>query len=209
MSRSVVGYIPSGYLNSAASASQFGSTDAESGLPIATGLVVGTFQEFSDAEAKRYSNPNSTTYPYTLYSGIYQWCQLDPAYAGGSVPIGAPLYYVETQSGICVTPVPIASSTGANALDWAGTNIDPNFSVSLPYAFVQVGPGKHSVFCHNGTAPTPGTSVIELLNNASDQYYGGVVYASALPHTYVGVPLATITDNTVGLARIVRPLARY
>ena len=58
MSRTVVGYIPSGFLNSAASTSPRSDLlDAETGAPIATGLVVGRFQEFSDAEALKYTQP--------------------------------------------------------------------------------------------------------------------------------------------------------
>ena len=57
MARTVVGYVPSGYLNSAASTVSSGSVDVESGLPIATGLTVGAFHEITDADALALQQP--------------------------------------------------------------------------------------------------------------------------------------------------------
>ena len=54
--RTVVNYVPNGFLDRGASATVTGSTDAESGLPIATGLTLGSFQEFNDAQALKYSS---------------------------------------------------------------------------------------------------------------------------------------------------------
>lgn len=55
MARTVVGYIRQ-FLNNSASASPTGSVEALTGLPIATGLEVGQFQEFSDALASQYAS---------------------------------------------------------------------------------------------------------------------------------------------------------
>lgn len=275
MSRSVVGYIK-GFLNTSASSTPYLSTDAETGLPIATGIGPGVFQEFGDGEALQYSSRGVTsvniltagsgqtagTYtatasaggaviqyvvagggtitaqptvlnpggPYTdaavptftiaaggtpgtvqanigvLYSGIYQLVQLDPLYAGANILPGQPLYYVEAQAGIVVTPTSVAS----NVFDWAGTNIDPNFGPSLPYAFIQVGPGKHRPLV-GGTAVTVNVDAITLpvLADVGDTTYLAVAIASAAPYEYLGMPLASIAEGATGLARFTRSLARY
>ena len=274
MSRTVVGYVRQ-YLNNAASATATGSTEAATGLPIATGVNVGAFYELSDAEALRYSSqgvvsvnlltagsgqtpgtysvtantggavmsyvvaaggtvtaqPTITTPggPYTdaavptftlpanggtaatvqatigvLYSGIYQLAQLDPAYAGANILPGQPLWYVESAAGIQVTP----TSATANLYDWAGTNIDPNFGVSNPYAYIQVGPGKHRVLV-GSQAGTINTYGITIDTSAATANYVAVAVASTLPYTYLGQPIATIAAKSTGLARITRALARY
>ena len=51
--RTVVGYIGSNGLNNMASTSPTGSVEALTGLPIATGLEVGQYQEFKGSEAKK------------------------------------------------------------------------------------------------------------------------------------------------------------
>lgn len=272
--RTVVNYVPNGFIDRAASASKFGSTDGESGLPIATGLTLGAFQEFDDAQVLRYSSKgvNSLniltagsgqtpgTYlvtantggavasivvagggtvtaqptivtpggPYTdaavptftlaaggtpatfqasigvLYSGNYQWAQLDPAYSGANILPGQPLWYVETSTGLVVTP----TSATANLYDWAGTNIDPNFGPTLPYAFIQAGPGKHRVLV-GSQAATINTYGITLDTSAGTDSYIALAVASLLPSRYVGMPIATIAALSTGLARITRSLARF
>lgn len=141
-----------------------------------------------------------------LYSGNYQWVQLDPAYAGANILPGQPLYYVEGQAGLVVTPVSVA----ANVFDWAGTNIDPNFGPSLPYAFAQVGPGLHRVLV-GGSAVTINVDAITLpvLADVGDTTYLSVAIASAAPYEYMGMPLASIAEGATGLARITRSLARF
>jgi hypothetical protein len=275
MARTVVGYIPSGFLNSAASATSSGSTDAETGATIQAGLVVGAFTEYGDSSASTFSTrgvvsvnlltagsgQTAGTYqvtantggavmqyvvaaggtvtaqptvllqggPYTdaaiptftlpanggtaatvqaniglLYSGTYQWVQLDPAYSGANILPGQPLWYVESASGIQVTP----TSAASNLYDWAGTSIDPNFGPSLPYAFIQVGPGKHRVLVGSqaGTVNTYGVTVDTSTGTAN---YVAVAVASLLPYSYMGMPLATIVAKSTGLARITRSLARF
>ena len=54
--RTLVGYIPGGYLNSAASPVNTGSQDAETLLPINTGLGVGQIAEYGDSDVAQYSN---------------------------------------------------------------------------------------------------------------------------------------------------------
>jgi len=272
--RTVVNYVPNGFIDRAASATVTGSTDAESGLPIATGLTLGSFQEFNDAQVLKYSSrgvnslniltagsgqtPGTYTVtadtggavasivvaaggtvtaqptiltpggPYTdaavprftlvsggtpatfqasigvLYSGNYQWVQLDPAYAGTNILPGQPLYYVEGQSGLVVTP----TSVSANVLDWAGTSIDPNFGVSNPYAYIQVGPGNHRVL-NGATTLTLATDALCIDTTAGHAYYASVVVASAYANIYLGNPIATIAALSTGLARITRSLARF
>ena len=54
--RTVVNYVPNGFIDRAASATVTGSTDAESGLPISTGLTLGSFSEVDDGQMLRYSS---------------------------------------------------------------------------------------------------------------------------------------------------------
>lgn len=138
-----------------------------------------------------------------LYSGIYQWAQLDPAYTGANILPGQPLWYVQTATGIQVTPTSVAG----NLYDWAGTSIDPNFGPSAPYAYVQVGPGKHRVLVGTqaGTLNTFGIT----LSTAGTANYVAVAVASTLPYSYLGQPLVTIAASSTGLARITRSLARF
>ncbi len=139
-----------------------------------------------------------------LYSGYYQWVQLDPNYAGANILPGQPLWYVEGQSGLVVTPTSVA----ANIYDWAGTNIDPNFGPSLPYAFAQVGPGLHRVL--NGASTlTLATDALTIDTTAGHAYYASTAVASAYANIYLGNPIATIAALSTGLARITRALARF
>jgi len=202
MARGKIGYLPSGYLNSAASATPGGSTDAESGLPIATGLTVGLLQEFTDAEALRYSAPTGRT----LYSGSYQWVQLDPTVVG-TVALGAALYWLQTATGYVVTNVATAN---VNAPDFAGVSIDPNFGAALPYAFIQVN-GKASCLFDSSAAVVYGDLV--LLTAGADTFAAAVsttaITTAADIQAYVGNALSAGAASTVQLARIVRSVARF
>ena len=139
-----------------------------------------------------------------LYSGNYVWAQLDPAYSGANILPGQPLWYVETQAGLVVTP----TSVTANLYDWAGTSIDPNFGPTLPYAYIQSGPGKHRVLV-GSTAATINTLGITLDTSAGTDSYIALAVASLLPSRYVGMPIATIPALSTGLARVTRSLARF
>lgn len=272
--RTVVNYVPNGFLDRGASATVTGSTDAESGLPIATGLTLGSFQEFNDAQALKYSSKGvnslniltagsgqtAGTYlvtantggavasivvagggtvtaqptivvpggPYTdaavptftlvsggtpatfqasigvLYSGNYMRVQLDPTYAGANILPGQPLWWVEGQAGNVVTPTSVA----ANVLDWAGTNIDPNFGVALPYAFAQVGNGTHRVL-EGSTAATLTTNSVIIDTTAGHTAYNAASFATSYPYIFLGSPIATINALSTGLARITRPMTRF
>ena len=140
-----------------------------------------------------------------LYSGNYQWVQLDPLYAGANILPGQPLWYVESTLGLVVTPTSVA----ANLYDWAGTSIDPNFGVANPYAFAQVGPGMHRVLIGSGQAATINTFSINLDTSAATTSYIAVAVASGFPYRYVGMPIATIPVSSTGLARVTRSLARF
>ena len=197
MSRTVVGYIKK-YLNLSASATPTASTEAATGLPIATGITVGAFQEFSDAEALTLSNPSGLT----LYSGTYQWVQLDPSVTG-TVPVGAPLYWLRTATGYVVTTVATANT---NDPDFAGVSIDPNFGAALPYAFIQNN-GKASLLFDSSQAPTYGA----VVNTTS----GAATFAALASGTVtttratVGYALSSGSAGTVQLARITRPIVRF
>ena len=139
-----------------------------------------------------------------LYSGNYQWVQLDPLYAGANILPGQQLWWVEGQSGWVVTP----TSATANLYDWAGTNIDPNFGPALPWAFIQVGPGEHRVLV-GAQAATISTYGITIDTSTGTDNYVALAVASLLPSRYVGMPIATIPALSTGLARVTRSLARF
>jgi hypothetical protein len=221
--RTWTGYIPSGYLNSAASTSPSGSVDAETGAPIQAGLVVGAFQEFGDDEAKSYSNPNATTYPNQLYSGTYEWVQLDPAVVGTAVVVGASLWWLQTNIGKVVT-----TTQSANAPDFAGVSIDPNFGLVNNYAFIQVN-GKttcqfrgtltksagavygDSVFLYVGGTTTD-LNTFDIMAATSSVVAGGLAQGNINVSLYVGYVVAIGTISTgggAGLVRITRAPSRY
>ena len=219
MSRSVVGYIPSGFLNSAASTSPFGSVDAETGAPIATGLVVGTFQEFSDAEAKSYSQPIAGSYLYQLYGGTYMWVQLDPAVVGTAVAVGTALWWLQTNTGYVVT-----TTQSANAPDYAGVSIDPNFGLVNNYAFIQIN-GKCTIQYRaattKGSSSAFGDSIFLYVGGSTVDLgafddmgtaavsSGGLVSGSVNINLFAGIALAVTAQGAAGLARITRSVSRF
>lgn len=277
MARTVVGYIPSGYLNSAASAGPTGSTDAETGTPIATGLNVGAFQEFSDAEALTYTNPaigkltaiyqvtagsgmTAGTYalvigaPPTggvqatgtitvtataitsfaitnpgsgyiappavsfvpggtatiiassignqLFSGTYMWTQLDSAVTG-LVPVGTPLFWLQTATGKVVTSVATANT---NSPDFAGFSIDPNFGAALPYAYVQQNGKGALLFGATGFPAAYGDAVAFVPGTANFT----AAASTAITQSTVGYSLvASGSTGAVSLCRVTWPISRY
>lgn len=213
MSRTVIGYLPSGYLNSAASASPTGSTDAESGLPIQTGLELGQFQEFGDADAARYSNP--ALVGITLYSGQIAWVQLDPAVTGNAIPIGTALWWLQTSDNATGNPV-VTTVSGSNAPDFAGVSIDSNFGPKLPYAFIQQD-GKTNVLFDKTLTVTP-TVFGDLLALKSTQagtfddlgsFTSATAFTVANAINQQGIVLGAYIGGQVGLARITRKITRY
>jgi hypothetical protein len=202
--RTVVGYIPSGYLNSAASTTPTGSVDAETQLPINTGLTLGAFVEVNDADALAWSNPNTTTYVNKLYSGTYVWAQLDPAITSSTaIGVGTPLYFLSTGSGYVVTNVQTAYT---NAPDFAGVCIDPSMSGTVPYAFIQIN-GKVACSFDSSVAPTVG-AVVNLTS-------GAATFAALAQGTFtvtqptVGYALTAGAASTTQYVRITRPVVRF
>lgn len=270
MARGKTGYVPNQYLNSAASATVSGSTDAESGLPIQTGLTLGLYQEFADAEALKYSNqgvvsvnlltagsgqtPGTYTAtasaggaviqyvvaaggtitaqptvlvkggPYTdaaiptftiaaggtpatvqavigvLYSGTYQWVQLDPAVVGTILP-GTPVFWLQTASGYVVT-----TTVSGNFPDYAGVTIDPGFGAALPYAFIQLNGKARCITITTGIA-TYGDSVI--ISTGGVAFTGVAGTNPTVTALWVGYGLTVTTALSSGLVRIVRFASRF
>jgi hypothetical protein len=279
MSRTVVGFIPSGYLNSAASASPSGSTDAETGLPINTGLVVGAFTEYGDGSALLYTNPKNgqltsivqvtagsgmtagtytltigappaggtqavgsvvvtatglTSYAFTnvgsgytappavsisgtggttiilastiglpLYSGTYEWGQLDSAITG-LVPVGTPLFWLQTATGKVVTTT---STADVNSPDFAGWSIDPNFGAALPYAFFQRNGAGFLLFGATGFPAAYGV-VVNFVPGTAD-FTSLASGTLTVTQSTVGYSLATGTTGTACLCRVTWPIARF
>lgn len=208
MARTVVGYLPGGFLNAAASTGPTGSTETVTGLPIATGLNVGQFQEFSDTEAAQYSSPNGLK----LYGGTYMWVQLDPAITGTTkVKVGAALFWLESQTGKVVT-----TTSSANAPDFAGVSIDSNFGAQLPYAFIQQN-GKASVLFNGTLANSASYGDTVNLNQSSLGVWDGTfnnlqavgaTTAENLP-SFVGNSLVVAVAGGTQLVRITRAIARF
>lgn len=279
MSRTVVSFIPSGYLNSAASASPTGSVDAETGIPISTGLNVGQFQEFSDGEALAYTNPKIgqvtsifqvtagsgmtpgtyalvigapptggvqavgtitvtataiTSYAITnagsgyiapptvsavtggtpvilaatignqLYSGTYEFAQLDPAVTG-LVSVGAPLFWLATATGKIVTTVDTADT---NSPDFVGWSIDPNFGAALPYAFIQRNGKGALLFAATGFPAAFGV-VVNYAVTGADTFTSLAAATLTVTQNTVGYSLATGTTGATCLCRVTVPIARF
>lgn len=278
MSRTVVGYVPSGYLNSAASASPTGSVDVETGLPIATGLNVGAFQEFSDGEAFAYTNPKVgqvltvfqvtagvgmtpgtytltigapptggtqatgtitvtattvTSYSITnpgagyiapptvsaatggtpvvlastignqLYSGTYEWAQLDPAVTG-LVPVGTPLFWLANTYPRIVTSVATANT---DSPDFAGFSIDPNFGAALPYAFFQRNGQGALLFGATGFPAAYGAVVNFVPGTANfTSLASGTL---TVTQSTVGYSLAVGTTGATCQCRVTWPVVRF
>jgi hypothetical protein len=216
--RTVVGYIPSGYLNSAASPTSTGSQEGTTGLPIATGLGVGQIIEIGDGDAKGWSNPNTTTYVNQLYSGTFMWVQLDPAVTGGAIAVGSVVYFLESATGIQVT-----TTISGNAPDYAGVTIDPNFGPAnsstgvYPYAFIQINGKASALFA---SAVTNGGTLafgdIIGIKQTTGTYtttfddIGALGSTSATcPNAVLGYALAAPAVSTVSLVRITRPVVRF
>lgn len=133
-----------------------------------------------------------------LYSGTYAWCQLDTA-AAATIKVGQPLYWLATSSNFVVTTV----ATG-NYPDIAGFSVDPAFSQTLPYAFVQMtGKAKPLFDATNSAAlgsvinlqTTPGATVTSV--------------ASAITNVSVGISLQIGTTLSPALVRLTRGQSRF
>lgn len=126
-----------------------------------------------------------------LYTGTYAWVQLDPA-VSGAIKVGQPLYWLASSSGFVVTTV----ATG-NYPDFAGFSIDPAFSSTLPYAWIQMNGKCKALFDATNAAAlgavvnlvtTPGATVTSV--------------ASAVTNVSIGTALEIGTTLSPALVRI-------
>ena len=197
------------YLNKMASASPTGSVEAVTGLPIYTGLQVGGYQEFSDAEALAYSYTTTGT----LYGGTYMWVQLDPAITSTTpLSVGIPLYWLESNSGYVVT-----TTVSNNAPDYAGVVIDGNMQGGNPYAWIQINGKATALFAAsvtNGGSLAYG-DIIGLKQTtgpytATFDDIGALGSTSATcPNAVLGYALAAPTVSLASLVRITRAISRF
>jgi hypothetical protein len=214
--RTWTGYIPSGYLNSAASQVYSGSVDAETGAVLPTGLVLGAMTEYGAGTAASFSNPNATTYPYTLYDGTYCWVELDPAVTGSALGIGTVVYWKASTDGGTSNSFQVTTTASGNFPDYAGVVIDPNFGPLnasggiYPYAFIQINGKCSALFASSVT--NGGTlafgDLIGLKSGSLDfddiAAEGGTVTGYVL-----GIALAAPAVSVVSAVRIYRPPVRF
>lgn len=208
MPRTVVGYIGPNGLNNMASTSPTGSVEALTGLPISTGLEVGQFQEFTAAEAKRYSYQSGTTFPWgQLYDATYQWVKLDPAVTTDPIPLGTAVSWLaaaeDGSSEMTVTTL----NTTTNA-DLAGFTIDSNFGKTHPYAFIAVNGKINALF--DATPATAFGDVIGLSTGTQGSVTRQGASSQALTGLSIGLSLvATGTASVRNLIRVDRPVVRF
>jgi len=208
MPRTVVGYIGSNGLNNMASASPTGSVEALTGLPIATGLEVGQFQEFTAGEAKRFSYQSAGTFPWgQLYDGTYMWVLLDPTVTTDPIPLGTAVSWLASaEDGASATQVTTLNTT-SNA-DLAGFTIDSNFGKTHPYAFIQLNGKVNALF--DATAGSAYADVIGLSTATQGSVTKQGPSTQALTGLSVGVSLvATGTASVRNLIRITQAVSRF
>ncbi len=209
MPRTVVGYIGSNGLNNMASTSPTGSVEALTGLPIATGLEVGQFQEFTAAEAKRYSYQVAGAFTWgQLYDGTYQWVKLDPTVTTDPIPLGTAVSWLASSEDGSAEMQVTTLNTTSNA-DLAGFTIDSNFGKTHPYAFIQINGKINALF-----AAAPATAFgdqIDLSTAAQGSVARtGTSAAAALTTLSVGISLvATGTASVRNLIRVRDAVARF
>jgi hypothetical protein len=119
MARTVVGYIKQ-FLNTSASPSYSASVEAVTGLPIATGINVGAFEEFSDGDAAQYSSKGVNTVSIlTAGSG-----QTPGTYTANASTGGAVIQYVIAAGGT-MTAAPTVLVSGNYP-----TGVAPTFTIA-------------------------------------------------------------------------------
>ena len=209
MARTVVGYLGANGLNNMASTSPTASVEALTGLPIATGLDVGQFQEFSASEAKKYSYTTPTSaYPWgQLYDGTYCWVKLDPTVSTDPIPLGTALAWLaSSEDGVSEKQVTTLNTT-TNA-DFAGISIDSNFGKSHPYAFIQLNGKVSALF--DATAASAFADVISLSTGTQGSVTKTGASNNATNGLTVGISLvATGTASVRNLIRVTRAVARF
>lgn len=209
MARTVVGYVGPNGLNNMASASPTASIETVTSLPIATGLEVGQFQEFTAAEAKRYSYSTSAgVFPWgQLYDGTYMWVQLDPTVTTDPIPLGTAVSWLASaEDGASATQVTTLNTT-TNA-DLAGFSIDSNFGKSHPYAFIQINGKVNALF--DATAATAFGDVIGLSTGTQGSVTRQGASSQALTGLSVGHSLvATGVASVRNLIRVFNAVVRF
>jgi len=209
MARTVVGYIGANGLNNMASAGPTASVEGLTGLPLATGLQVGQFQEFSASEAKKYSYTTPTSaYPWgQLYDGTYCWVELDPTVTTDPIPLGTALSWLASaEDGVAPKQVTTFNST-TNA-DFAGISIDSNFGKTHPYAFIQLNGKVSALF--DATPATAFGDVISLSTGTQGAVTKTGASNNATNGLTVGISLvATGTASVRNLIRVTRAVARF
>lgn len=207
--RTVVGYIGANGLNNMASTSPTGSVEALTGLPIATGLEVGQYQEFKGSEAKKYSYTTPTSaYPWgQLYDGTYMWVQLDPSVTTDPIPLGTAVSWLgSAEDGVAATQVTTLNTT-TNA-DFAGITIDSNFGKTHPYAFIQLNGKVSALF--DATAASAYADVISLSTGTQGSVTKTGASNAAVNGLTVGISLvATGTGSARNLIRVTRAVSRF
>jgi hypothetical protein len=141
-----------------------------------------------------------------LYSGVYAFAQLDPAVTGAALPVGTPLYWLQSSS---TFPVVTTGSTG-NFPDFAGWTIDPNFGPALPFAFIQQS-GKGKVLISSATGTPAFGDTLNLVANPGTSFVTttGQGAATALTVGYSLAPAVTSVSGATTLARVTRYISRF
>ena len=192
-----------------ASLSPTASIEAATGLPIATGLEVGQFQEFSASEAKRFSyTVPGNPFPWgQLYDGTYMWVQLDPTVSTDPIPLGTAVSWLAGgEDGVGQTQVTTFNHT-TNA-DLAGFTIDSNFGKTHPYAFIQLNGKVNALF--DATAGSAYADVISLSTGTQGAVTKTGNSANATNGLTVGLSLvASGTASVRNLIRVTRAVSRF
>jgi hypothetical protein len=209
--RTWTGYIPSGYLNSAASQVFSGSIDAETGATIATGLVPGAMTEIGAAQAASWSNPSNNT----LYDGTYCWVQLDPAVTGGALGVGTVVFWKESTDGGTSNAFQVTTTSSGNYPDYAGVVIDPNMgplsasSGIYPWAFIQINGKATAAFASSFTNGSQAFGDLIGMKSASLNFDDIAASGGTVTGLVLGIALATPVVSTSSLVRIYRTPARF
>jgi hypothetical protein len=138
-----------------------------------------------------------------LFSGTYEWAQLDPA-VSGVVPVGTPLFWLQGVTGKIVTSVATADT---DSPDFAGWSIDPNFGATLPYAYIQRNGQGALLFGATGFPAAYGAVVNFVPGTANfTSLASGTL---TVTQSTVGYSLAIGTTGATCQCRVTWPISRY
>lgn len=139
-----------------------------------------------------------------LFSGTYEWAQLDPAVTG-LVPVGSPLFWLATATGKFVTTV---NTADVNSPDFAGFSIDPNFGAALPYAFIQRN-GKGALLFGATGFPAAFGAVVNYTVTGADTFTSIASGTLTVTQNTVGYSLAVGTTGATCVCRVTTTIARF